>query len=103
MSFHWNLRRELLLRKNIHRPVDLQALLQQDGFHISLPAVCALIKNKPKALPLKTAQALCNSLDCTLNDLCTMEPDRKRRGPQRSDSPEDEFPDPFQFPIHECD
>jgi len=103
MSFQWNLRRELFLRKSIHRPVDLQALLRENGYSLSLPAVCALVNREPKALPLETAQALCNSLDCTLSDLCTMEPDRKRRGPHLSDCQEDEFPDPFQFPIHECD
>ena len=103
MSFHWKLRREMLLRKNVHRPVDLQALLRANDYPLSLPAVCALVNQEPKALPLKTMQALCNSLNCNLNDLCVMEPDSKRRGPQCSDSQEDEFPDPFQFPIHECD
>jgi len=103
MSFHWNLRRELFLRKNIHRPVDLQALLKENGYPLSLPAVCALINQEPKALTLTTMQALCNCLNCTLHDLCVMEPDPKRRGLQISHSQEDEFPDPFQFPIHECD
>lgn len=106
MSFHWNLRREMFLRKNIHRPVDLQALLRQNGFPLSLPAVCALVNREPRALPLKTAQALCNALGCTLNDICVMEPDPKGRisnGSGSSEPPEGEFPDPFQFPIHECE
>jgi len=102
MSFHWNLPRELFLRKSIHRPTELQALLRENGYPLSLPAVCALVKQAPKALTLETMQAICNSLDCTLNDFCTMEPDRNRRGPQLPDR-EDEFPDPFQFSIHDCD
>jgi len=103
MSFHWHLRREMLLRRNVHRAVDLQALLTEHGLPLSLPAVCNLIKEKPRSLHLSTLQIVCNALDCTLNDLCVMEPDPKRRGSQLLDPAEDEFPDPFQFPIHECE
>ena len=107
MSFHWNLRRELLLRKNVHRAVDLQALLREHGLPLSLPTVCALVKQPPEFfLPLKTMQIVCNALGCNLNDFCVMEPDPKGRGlnsSEPSDIEDGEFPDPFQFPIHECE
>jgi DNA-binding Xre family transcriptional regulator len=106
MSFHWNLRRELFLRKNIHRPVDLQALLREHGLRRSLPSVCALLKRPPESLPLRTIQVICNALDCNLSDFCVMEPEPKGRGSdsiEPSDIPDGEFPDPFQFPIHECE
>lgn len=106
MSFYWNLRRELLLRKNVHRPVDLQAVLREHGLPLSLPTVCAWIKHPPQSLPLKKMQVICNALGCNLNDFCVMEPDPKGRGSngsEASDIPDGEFPDPFQFPIHECE
>jgi DNA-binding Xre family transcriptional regulator len=106
MSFHWNLRRELFLRKNVHRAVDLQALLSEHGLPRSLPAVCALLKRPPESLPLRTMQVICNALGCNLNDFCVMEPDlngRSSNGGDPSDPPDGEFPDPFQFPIHECE
>lgn len=106
MSFYWNLRRELFLRKNIHRPVDLQALLSEHGLPRSLPAVCALLKRPPESLRLQTMQVICNALGCNLNDFCVMEPDPKGCGLNRSepsDIPDGEFPDPFQFLIHECE
>src|SRR5258708_36254878 len=105
MSFYWNLRREMLLRKNVHRAVDLQALLTEQGLPLSLPAVCALIKRTPHSLHLSTIQNICNALGFNLSDLCAMEPDPKRRSSNASslDDPNGEFPDPFQFSIHECE
>lgn len=106
MSFYWKLRREMLLRKNVHRAVDLQALLTQHGLPLSLPAVCALIKQTPLSLHLSTMQIICNALGCNLSDLCVMKPDPKGRSSNASealDNPNGEFPDPFQFPIHECE
>jgi putative transcriptional regulator len=106
MSFYWNLRREMLLRKNVHRPVDLQALLTEHGLPLSLPAVCALIKQTPRSLHLSTIQIVCNALGCNLSDLCVMKPDPKMRGLNAGEAPDNtsgEFPDPFQFPIHECE
>lgn len=103
MSFHWNLRRELLLRKNVHRSVDLQVLLREHGLPLSLPSVCKLLKQPPEYLPLKTIQVICNALRCNLNDFCVMEPDPKGRGSNRNEPSDGEFPDPFQFSIHVCE
>jgi hypothetical protein len=104
MSFYWNLRREALLRKNIHRAVDLRALLAKHGLPLSLPTVCALMNRTPQLLDLIKLQIICNALDCTLNDFCVMEPDPNARGLNRKESSIDgEMPDPFHFPIHECD
>jgi DNA-binding Xre family transcriptional regulator len=99
MSFRWNLRREMFLRKNVHRPVDLQALLREHGLPLSLPAVCALINQPAEFLRLSTMQVICDALGCNLNDFCVIEPNRG----EPSDTADDEFPDPFQFPIHECE
>lgn len=105
MSFHWNLRREMLLRKNVHRAVDLQVLLREHGLDLSLPSVCKLMKEPEKSLNLSTAQVVCNALHCNLNDFCVMEPDPEGRGGNYHEPTDgsDEFPDPFQFPIHQCE
>jgi len=81
----------------------MQALLREHGLPLSLPAVCALLKRRPESLRLKTMQMICNALGCNLNDFCVMEPDPKGRGSNGSEPSDGEFPDPFQFQIHECE
>jgi DNA-binding Xre family transcriptional regulator len=110
MSYIWQLQRELFMRKNLYRPIDLQTLLEANGLPLSLPAVCAFFNETPSALRLRTMQAICNSLNCRLSDFFIMEPDTDERkgstsnGEQGGDSGNsEEFPDPFQFPMHEDD
>src|SRR5260370_12832457 len=110
MSVLWNLRRELLVRKNLHRPIDFQALLSDHGLPLALPAVCSLVNGTPRALRLTTMQAICNALDCQLSDFCVVAPDaaahRAVSSKNRKASAEDDlvqFPDPFQYRIHELD
>lgn len=110
MSVVWNLRRELLLRKNLHRPIDFQALLTEQGFPLVLPAVCSLVNGTPKALRLSTMQAICNALDCQLSDYCVVAPDvgasrvsSSKNGMVSVEAELIQFPDPFQYRIHELD
>jgi hypothetical protein len=110
MSFIWKPRRELVMRKELYRPVDFQALLAEHGRPLSLPAVIALLNKTPRSLPIRTMQAICNALNCRLSDFCDIEPDDlSRNNPTAEPNSEQPaqsshdvvFPDPFQFTIHD--
>src|SRR5260221_2821378 len=76
MPILWNLKKWLAVERDIYRPSELQALIaEKAGVQLSLQAVSALINGKPNALRLQTIQALCNALDCELNDFCRVLPD----------------------------
>ena len=103
MSLIWSLQRELYTRKNLFRPVDLQALLIEQGLKLSRPAVGSLVNETPDAVRLRTMQAICNALGCRLSDFCIMEPDATNHTARPNSGDSLHFPDPFQFPIHEID
>src|SRR5579883_1462994 len=78
MPVRWNLKQWLASNRQIYRPADLQALLEEKGgVQLSWQAVSALLNNEPGALRLSTIQALCNALNCNLSDFCDVLPDRQ--------------------------
>lgn len=108
MSFIWTPRRELVMRKELYRPVDFQALLAEHGLRLSLPAVIALLNQTPQSLRIRTMQGICNALNCRLSDFCDIEPDPPTLSDATSNQLLDSldgviFPDPYQFGIHDDD
>lgn len=116
MPVVWNLKKWLVVERDIYKPSQLQTLLvEQVGIRLSLQAISALINGTPNALRLQTVQALCNALNCKLSDFCDVLPDvtagaQKRQkavgeGPSRlygrtkkhEGEGESEFPDPRDF------
>ncbi len=115
MPIVWNLKKWLAMERDIYRPSELQALLiEKAGVQLSLQAVSALLNGKPNALRLQTIQALCNALNCELQDFCRVLPDsegeqQKRRkvagdtpvrlygSKEHAKSEESIFPDPHQY------
>ncbi|HEX7733833.1 MAG TPA: substrate-binding domain-containing protein [Ktedonobacteraceae bacterium] len=78
MPVQWNLKQWMAVNRQIYRPADLQALLEEKaGVQLSWQAVSALLNNTPGALRLSTIQALCNALDCKLSDFCEVAPDQR--------------------------
>ncbi len=76
MPVVWNLKKWLAAEHNIYRPTELQQLLaEKAGVQLSLQAVSTLLNSTPGALRLKTIQALCNALNCSLSDFCEVSPD----------------------------
>ncbi|HEU5381852.1 MAG TPA: helix-turn-helix domain-containing protein [Ktedonobacteraceae bacterium] len=79
MPIVWNLKKWLAVERDIYRPSELQTLLaEKAGVQISLQAVSALINGTPNALRLQTIQALCNALNCELQDFCRVLPDSQQ-------------------------
>jgi DNA-binding Xre family transcriptional regulator len=80
MPIQWNLKRWLALERDITRPTQLQRLLRERaGVELSLQAVMKLMKGTPRKLTLQTMQALCDALDCDLNDFLRVRADPLRR------------------------
>lgn len=62
--------------KNIWRPIDLQKLLQErTGYALTHKAVSELMTKTPKQIKLSTLNALCNALDCSMDDIIVFTPD----------------------------
>ena len=114
MPVVWNLKKWLVVERDIYRPSELQELLKSEaGIYLSLQSVSALINGKPNALRLQTIQALCNALNCKLSDFCDVIPDKADKGRKKrkvaGESPtrlyathskskeESSFPDPHKF------
>lgn len=116
MPVIWNLKKWLVVERDIYKPSQLQTLLaDRVGVRLSLQALSALINGTPNALRLQTVQALCNALNCKLSDFCEVLPDvaageLKRpkavgEGPSRlyggmkkhKEEAKNEFPDPHDF------
>ena len=111
MSMIWSLKKTMVLRNGLYRPADLrEALVECLGVQLSLTSVSALVNRQPRALRVRTMQAICNTLNCRLSDFCEIEPDDFARNkpklpgisPQQlyggsKSSDGIIFPDPFQF------
>lgn len=81
MPVQWNLKKWLVVNRNIYRPTELRTLLhEKSDIQLSLQAVSALINSTPSALRLSTIQALCDALDCKLSDFCEVLPNPSKRG-----------------------
>ncbi len=77
MPVQWNLKQWLAIHRQIYRPSELQALLEEKtGTQLSWQAISSLLNNVPGALRLSTIQALCNALNCNLSDFCEVVPDQ---------------------------
>src|SRR5438105_2914957 len=100
MPVIWKLKK-VAAERNVYRPKQLQLLIKEKtGVALSLEAVCQLSNHTPKALRGRTAQLLCNALDCCLSDLYEIVPDAPGfcwQGTGSLQSGEDSLPDPDQF------
>lgn len=78
MPIQWNLRQWLATNRQIYRPAELQALLEEKtGVQLSWQAISSLLNNVPSGLRFSTIQALCNALNCNLSDFCDILPDQQ--------------------------
>ena len=84
MPIVWNLKKWLVVERDIYRPSELQEVLKREtGIYLSLQSISALINGKPNALRFQTIQALCNALNCKLSDFCDVLPDVASKSQKR--------------------
>ena len=67
-SFQWNLRR-LLAEQNIYQTTELVPMLAERGVRLSREQVYRLVTHPPQRLSMDTLVALCDILDCGVQDL----------------------------------
>ena len=88
MAIAWTLKKWLAVNRDIYRASELQLLLaEKAGVRLSLQAISTIINVQPSALRLQTIQALCNALDCKLNDFCDVVPDTPAQRKQKAVAP----------------
>jgi DNA-binding Xre family transcriptional regulator len=76
MPVEWNLKKWLVIERNIYRPSELQALIaEKTGVHLSLQAISALVNGKPSGMRFQTMQVVCNALDCNVCEFFSIAPD----------------------------
>ncbi len=75
MAVYWHLKTYLAKKHGIFKAVHLQKhIVQKTGVLISTQNLCNLLNKKPSALRLKTIEILCTSLECKLEDFCSVGP-----------------------------
>jgi DNA-binding Xre family transcriptional regulator len=72
MGIDWQLRLRMAER-GMYSTTDLVPLLAERGVHLSREQVYRLVTAPPQRLSMDVLAALCDILDCTPNDLITVE------------------------------
>ena len=68
LEIYWNLK-EVLIKKNIKRPVDFQEMLKQYGRDLTYGAVYALVHEQPARVSMQTILAIVKMLGCKVDEL----------------------------------
>jgi DNA-binding Xre family transcriptional regulator len=79
MAIHWKLKHYVRNKHNLYRLKDLQEhIAEKTSIVVSLQHLSDLIRTCPKSIRLQTMEILCSALNCTLNDLVTIEPGKRK-------------------------
>ncbi|MEV6317675.1 helix-turn-helix transcriptional regulator [Streptomyces sp. NPDC051776] len=68
MGFNWHLR-QLMATQGMFQTSDLVPLLAERGIHLSREQVYRLVTQPPQRLSMDTLAALCDILNCGVQDL----------------------------------
>jgi DNA-binding Xre family transcriptional regulator len=69
VSYSWRLR-ELMAARGLYNISDLIPLLNERGIDLSASQIYRLVGAKPERVSLRLLGALCDALECTVEDLC---------------------------------
>ncbi|MGH6655827.1 MAG: helix-turn-helix domain-containing protein [Actinocrinis sp.] len=69
ISYGWHLR-EIMAARGLNSISDLIPLLKERGIDLSASQIYRLVGAKPERLSLTLLGALCDALECTVEDLC---------------------------------
>jgi DNA-binding Xre family transcriptional regulator len=72
MGYRWNLRK-VMAEREMFQTSDIVPLLAERGIHLSREQVFRLVTQPPQRLSMDALAALCDILDCTPNDLISIE------------------------------
>ena len=72
MGYQWRLR-HLMAEQDMFQTSDLVPLLAERGITLSREQVYRLVTQPPQRMSMDTLVALCDILQCTPNDLITLE------------------------------
>lgn len=79
MAIHWKLKKYVRDKHGLFRLTALQQqIVEKTGIVVSLQHLSDLTKDCPKSIRLQTMEILCSALNCTLSDLVTIEPNRRK-------------------------
>lgn len=82
LDYRWHLR-QVMASRGMFATTDLIEPLAQRGIHLSSSQVYRLVVERPERLSLKILMALCDILDCSMDELiepiAAAAPGRKKR------------------------
>jgi len=89
LDYRWHLR-QVMATRGMFATTDLIEPLAQRGIHLSSSQVYRLVVERPERLSLKILMALCDILDCTMDELiepiAAAVPARKKRAAGGADT-----------------
>ncbi|MFC5665587.1 MULTISPECIES: helix-turn-helix domain-containing protein [Kitasatospora] len=68
MGYHWHLR-QVMAERGMFATTDLVPLLAERGVHLSREQVFRMVTQAPQRMSMDTLAALCDILDCQVQDL----------------------------------
>jgi DNA-binding Xre family transcriptional regulator len=69
VEYSWRLR-ELMAARSLYSISDLIPLLNERGIDLSASQIYRLVGQKPERMSLRLLGALCDALECTVENLC---------------------------------
>jgi len=78
MTVEWNLR-QLMATRGMYQTTDLVPLLAERGVSLSREQVFRLVTQPPQRLSMDTLAALCAILECGVEELVTVVPNREEK------------------------
>ena len=79
MAIHWKLKQYVRDKHSLFRLKDLQQhIAEQTSIVVSMQHLSDLLGECPKSIRLQTMEILCCALNCTLHDLVTIEPGKRK-------------------------
>lgn len=79
MAIHWKLKQYVRDKHSLFKLKDLQQHIEEKtSIVVSLQHLSDLVRGCPKSIRLQTMEILCSALNCTLNDLVTIEPSKRK-------------------------
>ena len=79
MAIHWKLKQYIRDKHSLYKLKELQEhIAEKTSIVISLQHLSDLVRACPKSIRLQTMEILCSALNCTLNDLVTIDPSKRK-------------------------
>ena len=78
MSIKWNLKKYIKKKHSIYSATEFKKMIQKKtGVSISLQNICNYLNKNPAMIRLETMEIICTALNCNLQEILKISPEKK--------------------------